>query len=1206
MIGTYLNQRYRLDEEIGRGGLGIIYHAYDTLLDRSVAVKILNSGTGLGSQGQARLLNEARSAARLNHPNIVSIYDAGKTESGLQTGGDVSFIVMELVEGKSLHEQKPQSIEEILDIARQICTALQNAHDNGIIHRDLKPENVLITPEGIAKLTDFGLARSHASRLSQENMIIGTVYYLAPEMALGQPVDGRTDLYALGVMLYEMITGVLPFTADDPLAVISQHLHAPVVPPSTYNQAVSQLLDAFILSLLAKNPDDRIPSARDAAQMIVQISTGNHHADLPELSPLERLARGRLIGRENQIAEIRELWKRLQASQLNQPLLLISGESGVGKTPLLRELSSMTELSGARVYKGQCYAEGNAPYAPIGQILRQALPEAEGLLTEAVKISLHNLVPEMALQPVPTVSQPVDPLSEQQRSFESVMLLCQALATNRPVVFQLEDVHWADGGTLAMVRYLARRLRTMRPSPRVWIVMTYRDSDLEATCCLEDFLLDFNMEHLANYIRLERLTRSQTQELLKTMFMEEVSQHFVDVIHKVTEGNYFFIEEMCKTLIEEGVIVREKGRWVLKQDLQDIHLPQSVHVTIQARVSKLDQNLQEILRLAAVIGREFDFEVLEKASGLDEESLVKALEIAERAQLIQIVPQKGRLNSPVEMFEFAHGLIPLSLREEISALRRRRLHKRVFSAIEALHPDDFESLAYHAGEAGDEDLARQYTFRAGERALTVYSNREAARYFRNALGMNLPEEQQVRAETGLAEALFRQGNFEEAAELWENAADNYLQGHDHDSSARYAARAARARWHNGDMPQSVEICEGYMNRIRQMVANMAELDTPGMATLLHELARAYRFNNQPEEALPLCRQALDLAETLELVDVQADALATLGILPNISREEARQVTIKAVDLAEAHGLYTIAYRAHNNLSQLLIDSGELSAARAHSVRCRELAQKIGLIDWEIHQLVGVTTISAMMGDMAAVNHNLEVIRTLTPQVTLPKYAGKDVKSVEARIAFISGQFDKANQLYTDLIENEPEKAEPEYRLHFLTQLAEVAIELEQPDKAQMYLDEGKNVHITEPFMDKIASLILSAEVHLLRGELPDARHLLETAQEKVGSDPSFNEKFEINWVLSRLLAAEGDFDQAERLFSELDAMTQKAEAVWLRARVLCDWANMLVRRLKSNDLASAVAKLEEARQIFLKMGSEGYVKRIQKRLDGLESLAPTQ
>jgi non-specific serine/threonine protein kinase len=326
LIGSLLLNRYRLDAEFGHGGMGVVYRAHDTLLDRDVAVKVL-SAPGGGSGGRARLLREAQAAAQLNHPNIVSVYDVGFADEA----DHVPFIVMELVEGESLHRRRPQSLPEILSVARQVCAALDHAHAHGIVHRDLKPENVLLTPEGAAKLADFGLARTMASRLTVEGTLIGTVFYLAPEQALGEAVDGRADLYALGVILYELTTGRLPFTGDDPIAIISQHLHAPVVPARTHQVDLPPALDAIILKLLAKTPGDRFASAREvgaalAATAVQLQSTAEPRHNLPvQLSSF--------VGRERELAQV----KRMVTTSR---LVTLVGAGGCGKTRLALEVAA--------------------------------------------------------------------------------------------------------------------------------------------------------------------------------------------------------------------------------------------------------------------------------------------------------------------------------------------------------------------------------------------------------------------------------------------------------------------------------------------------------------------------------------------------------------------------------------------------------------------------------------------------------------------------------------------------------------------------------------------------------------------------------------------------------------------------------------------------------------------------------------------------
>jgi len=258
--------------------------ALNTLLDRDVAVKVLSSA-GLGPEGRDRLLGEAQAAAQLNHPNIVRVYDLGETEIPGQAGV-APFLVLELVEGHSLHERRPTALDEIVAVGRQICAALAHAHAHGVVHRDLKPENVMIAADGTAKLMDFGLARAISARLTTDGTIRGTVYYLAPELALGQPYDGRADLYALGVLLYELVTGRLPFVAADPVAVISQHLYAPVMPPRTHNEQIPPALDALIMALMSKRPEDRPASADEVSQALEGWNTAEAQmAAAGEVSP---------------------------------------------------------------------------------------------------------------------------------------------------------------------------------------------------------------------------------------------------------------------------------------------------------------------------------------------------------------------------------------------------------------------------------------------------------------------------------------------------------------------------------------------------------------------------------------------------------------------------------------------------------------------------------------------------------------------------------------------------------------------------------------------------------------------------------------------------------------------------------------------------------------------------------------------------------
>jgi non-specific serine/threonine protein kinase len=319
MLGTVLNNRYRLDRELGQGGMGTVYEGYDQLLDRAVAIKILTSKS-LGIEGKERLLSEARAVAQLNHPNIVAIYDAGEEQS-------LPFVVMEYLHGQSLHDKPPANMDELLQVTMQICDALEEAHIHGIVHRDLKPENVIITDGGLVKLTDFGLARSLSSRMSQEDALTGTVFYISPEQALGKPLDGRTDLYSLGVMLYEFATDQLPFTADDPLAVIAQHIHIQPQRPVELAADIPPVFEEIILKLLSKQVEDRFSTANELKEALMDLSAGTGRFLSPKQKNNLPLDLTRFIGRESEIAEVMGLLE-------DHRLVTLTGVGGTGKTRL--------------------------------------------------------------------------------------------------------------------------------------------------------------------------------------------------------------------------------------------------------------------------------------------------------------------------------------------------------------------------------------------------------------------------------------------------------------------------------------------------------------------------------------------------------------------------------------------------------------------------------------------------------------------------------------------------------------------------------------------------------------------------------------------------------------------------------------------------------------------------------------------------------
>jgi serine/threonine-protein kinase len=271
LIDTLFDGRYRIQRKLGAGGMADVYLAEDQELGRRIAIKILNSRHGNDDQFIERFRREAKNAAALNHPNIVSIYDRGEAE-------DTYYIAMEFLDGRTLKElivsRGAAPINVAIEYARQILSALRFAHRHGIVHRDIKPHNVLVDGEGRVKVTDFGIARAGTSQMTETGSIVGTAQYLSPEQAKGGEVDPRSDLYSLGVVLYELLTGKTPFDGETPVEIAMKHLSTAPKPPSKLRPDIPPELDMVVLRALAKNPDERYQSADQMEADLERVARG--------------------------------------------------------------------------------------------------------------------------------------------------------------------------------------------------------------------------------------------------------------------------------------------------------------------------------------------------------------------------------------------------------------------------------------------------------------------------------------------------------------------------------------------------------------------------------------------------------------------------------------------------------------------------------------------------------------------------------------------------------------------------------------------------------------------------------------------------------------------------------------------------------------------------------------------------------------------
>ena len=263
--------RYRIQEELGKGTMGVVYRAHDPQIDRLVALKILRPDRVVSESFVARFLKEARAIGRLSHPQIVTVYDVGEDKGTI-------YIAMEYLEGRSFDtvvRARELSIEQCVDVARQIAEALDYAHSKGIVHRDIKPSNIILTADNRIKLTDFGIARiedTAAAHQTQAGEILGTPVYMSPEQVMGQTVDGRSDLYSVGVLIYEMLAGKRPFQGNNIAAIFKAITQDTPEPPASLDPFIPKALSNLVMKSLAKEPRDRFQTGREMAEALKAVS----------------------------------------------------------------------------------------------------------------------------------------------------------------------------------------------------------------------------------------------------------------------------------------------------------------------------------------------------------------------------------------------------------------------------------------------------------------------------------------------------------------------------------------------------------------------------------------------------------------------------------------------------------------------------------------------------------------------------------------------------------------------------------------------------------------------------------------------------------------------------------------------------------------------------------------------------------------------
>ena len=735
MIGKTI-LHYKISEKLGGGGMGVVYKAQDSKLERTVALKFILPHMLADKEAKQRFVSEAKAAAALNHPNITTIYSIEENE-------DDPFIVMEFIEGEELKVRtisESLSYDEKKGIAIQTCEGLLAAHEQGIIHQDIKASNIMITKKGQVKIMDFGLAKiSSSTQVTQETKTLGTAAYMSPEQALGEKVDNQTDIWSFGVVLYQMLTSRLPFPGEYEQAVIYSILNEE--PKSIGQNSKLQASDKFIqiaMRCLQKSKIERYNSIAEVLSDLrlekQQTSASTKIDDRIEFIKHSVTDKEDIFtGREEQLKFLVQKIKEIESS--NESTILIYGESGIGKSQLISKVLQEIDSLKINTIRGRCiYKEGGLPYHPFVSGIKNSISDVNENFIESLSqlssrkgINISTRIPH--IKSFLNISNESVALLHKEQLWDSVVLLLKILSIEQPLILILDDLQWSDKTTLGLFSFIARNISNL---PILQIGIYRSSSTISDEIIDEEYIFEslrqLKLEGVAHQIDLDGLTEIETTKFVYRLFgSEKVSQSLIRKIYKHTEGLPLFISELVNLLKEKRLVYLDEEVWKLKKDQQLRFVSNKIKDVIFQRVSGLDKDLNEILEIASCEGEYFLSETISACLNINRISLLKQLQVLET--------KYNLIRHEKNLYRFNHMMVREVLYDSILYELREEYHRMISSYLINNYStkDEYAArIAHHLISSNQEEKSLEYFIRAANLARDLHANDDALESYQKA------------------------------------------------------------------------------------------------------------------------------------------------------------------------------------------------------------------------------------------------------------------------------------------------------------------------------------------------------------------------------------------------------------------------------------------------------------------------------------------
>ncbi|MFO7676291.1 MAG: sigma 54-interacting transcriptional regulator [bacterium] len=1236
--GSLVSDRYEVISLLGGGTATEVYEVRDIIGNRTLAMKMLREDAD--KEAEVRLSREFYHLSRFSHAGIIQAIDYGTTHEHRP------YFVMEFFPGKPLNRHFAKGYApELESVTVQVLRALDSIHAQGLIHCDLKPENVLVAEldgEPVAKLLDFGFAE----RLTIGEAIEprGTLGYVAPEVFKGADADARADLYSLGMILYEVVTGTGPSSEKSIRDWLRRQYFSELPSPRKANPDIPERFEAVLLSLTHKNPDRR---PRSAAAVIRAL---NGSEESPEQAgPRKYLMAPAFVGRGEYLSGLRDALR--DGAQSRARVVCVSGERGVGKSRLMSEFKFLAQLEGATIFSFEPGSLGARPQSLVEALLGYLRVYARADLPSDDEAERASATGEGKYRLFETVTQRLKDLAGSHRVSHSLVII-------------VDDFELFDPTSLEFLRYLGFSLDKDRITILVCGLKERRFLDLIA---------EFGRTGHSAHISLPTMTGEETAGLAASLLGEvNDSPALAKWLVQATGGNPLFAIETVHALIDGRVLLFRNGRWVLELSSLDAYRPpETVTDVVQRRLDNLTAEELEVLRIGAASGGPFTIEFLRAVVGIDERVLFNAIGRLKALGLLRTFAAEGGA-----ALVLSSKILEAVITGRLSVEERRENHRRVALALELLYPEKQDKLvfdlAHHYAQAGIADRAYACSVRAGRRARDYQLSEQALGFFETALALSAGTAP-VRERLELIETV---GELREATGKYAEAIDIYTQGmslvvSDRELPSRKDLLARLLR-RLGLVHQRLGQSAEALNFFNQALLMHPDRASVGYIQLLDDLGWSYCAAQEFNRAEDLLTQALHLADRLKPTDAEAYnrmsartlyyfgvmswtrqdhvlalqlAERSLGIYESIrddhnvgkvsqfiatlwwrrgELDKAKDYYLKYLPAQRKGAEVSLLLRTLQGLGLISQDEGEWDRAYDYLDEALRIAQRIGDAPATIDLESGIGSVCDERGEWdEALRHFGRADEVLAASGQGGGYEKAVVRANRARILGRRGLIDEAEQELAGALEQAEQLADANLGFFVLLYQAELALLAERNDTArQRIIRAGREFRRERDWRQRAAFRDVASQFRLAHGDfaraLADATRALAYLKDKSAAKEqaqALRNSGLARYALDRHERGAAEIKRSIELLKASGSTYELGRSLYASARALARQTPgertvdfrmpVSFRPVPPHVLTEALANLKQAEEVFRRLGARIDLARTEELAEALTQVSAT-